>query len=118
MGKTKKESEWSLMKIDAINGNEIQIEGFRIACHVDDEHDAIASQVQYKLKRIFKGEKGNKIIRATWQKGTKVFFFNATFEDELYDEVTDWVEEILALGYYPVVFEFQNFLSFSGPQSV
>lgn len=107
------------MELDALDGREMQIQGFQCSIHSDDDlEEIIEKHIQKKLQQIFKGERGNKIIRVNYQKGAKAFLVNAGFEEELYNEVTDWVREVYAKGYFPLVFEFRNFLSFSGPKSV
>ncbi len=101
--------------IKALNGNEVQLEGFQIAVRSKEELQEAIERTVENLQGVFRRETAHKVVRINYQRGTKTFLFNAGFEETLYNEIVDWMKETSKREYYPVVFEFRNFLSFSAP---
>lgn len=101
------------MRFDAIEGHEMQIESVSLVIHENDDIDEKVDELRGKLKKVFAGEFGNKIIRIEYQRGNSSFPFNAGFEENMYNEVTDYVKKVASREYRPLVFTVQNFLSFS-----
>lgn len=107
-----------MSKFPPINGKEIQLDGFQIAFHDDDEIKETQEKTLKALQRVFRGESAHKIIRISYQRGSKSFLFNAGFHEEMYNEVMTWMEEIIKREYYPLVFEFRNFVTYDPPSIV
>lgn len=105
-------------KFTPISGNEFQVEGFQIAIRSAEETESGIEAAVSRLQSVFRGETAHKIVRVNYQRGKKSFIFNAGFEETLYNEIVDWMKETAKREYYPVVFEFRNFLSFSPPTLV
>lgn len=99
-----------------INGNEVQINGFQYVIHGDDDIEERIGAARYLLQKAFKGETAHKIIRVSYQRGQKSFIFNAGFEKEMYNEVVEWIKEVTEREYYPLRFEFRNFVSYNPPE--
>lgn len=101
------------MKFDAIEGHEMQVESTGITIHTGDDVNEKAEELKTKLQKIFEGEFGNKIVRISYQRGNSSFAFNAGFEENMYNEVTDYIKKVAAREYRPLTFTALNFLSFS-----
>lgn len=104
--------------LQVITGNEFQLEGFQAVIRSKEEANETIEQIIQKLQYVFKGETAHKIIRVNYQRGVKTFLFDAGFEKEMYNEIVDWLHEVMKREYYPLVFEFRNFLSFSSPRLI
>jgi hypothetical protein len=108
------------MTFDPITGNEVQIEGFQQPV-IEVEHgqtleDVIVettATVRERLQAIFNGEHGHKIVRVHTGYGHKSFLVNAGFEEQMYNDITDYVGKMIKKHGIPVNFVFTNFLSYS-----
>ena len=101
-----------------INGTEHQLEGFAIRIHDEDTIEEKKEEAVRQLQRCFRGETAHKIIRVKYQRGQKSFIVSAGFDESLYNDVVDWIEEVYQREYKPLVFEFMNFVSYNPPQQV
>lgn len=101
-----------------INGDEVQVQGFQFAIHDGDDLDDAQENIIKKLQTAFKGETAHKIVRVSYQRGAKSFIFNAGFDESMYNEVGDWIEQVSHREHYPMVFEFRNFVSYNPPTLV
>lgn len=107
------------MKMHKMNGREMEIEPARIVLHEGDTTALKVEELRAKLKSIFHNEFGNKVVRISYQRGKSTFSFDAGFEENMYNEVTDYVERVVEKdGGYPFIFDIHNFLSFPDLESV
>lgn len=100
--------------MDAINGKEMQIESTSLVIHEGNNIELKIVELNSKLNNVFHGEYGNKAIRISYQRGKNAFFFNAGFEQNMYNEVMEYIRTVVEKdGQYPFVFTLHNFLSFT-----
>ena len=108
------------MRFDAIDGREMQVANFTITATkpffdmpTDTYVEDTLEEFDRRLKQIFDGEFGNKIVRITHQRGNSSFLINAGFEKNLYTEVMDYVRKMLSKHPLPLTFQVNCFLTFS-----
>ena len=101
------------MGFDPITGNEVQVGNGRVAIHAGDNVDEQCNLLEKKLKRIYEDETAHKIVRISYQRGSSTFFTNAGYEDQLYNDIREYVQSVVEREYFPLVFDFSAFVSYS-----
>lgn len=108
-----------MAKPQPIGKNEVQIGAFNIVVHSDYDKDDLAEMIEIKLKAAYEGELGHKAIRVNHQRGgANTFFINAGHEENMYNEVIDYVLRIAGEKLAPLSFEFRIFLSYGDLKAV
>lgn len=108
------------MTFEPINGREMELQGFQHSIHRPDfstskeelVEESIDS-IRKKLKDVFDSEHGNKVIRVFSRDNKSTFFISAGFEENMYNEVMDFVRKVADTEAFPIQLRFHNFLSFS-----
>jgi hypothetical protein len=101
------------MKFEPVSGSEMQIDSINCHLHEGDDIDARLDGLRSKLQQVYDKEFGHKVIRISYRDGKTTIFVNAGFEENLYNDVVDYIRNCLRSGRYPYVFTLHNFLSFS-----
>lgn len=108
-----------MAKPQPIGANEVQIGAFNIVVHAGYDQEALVEEINRKLIKAYEGEFGHKAIRVNHQRGgANTFFINAGHEQNMYNEVTDYVLRVVGKDYAPLSFEFRIFLSYGDLKSV
>lgn len=106
------------MRFDPITGSEIQVGNGQIAIHEHDNVDELADKLIVKVKKTFEGETSHKIVRVSLKSANTSFFTNAGFEEQLYNDIKDYIKEKAEKETYPLVFHFISFVSYSPLRAV
>lgn len=104
--------------MDALNGSEVQLGTFQVTVHDDTPIEEAKEKVRAGILRTFDGETAHKVIRISYQRGAKVVATNAGYEELLYKDIDQYVDSVLSREYFPLVFMFQCFVTFTPPKAV
>lgn len=98
-----------------VDGSEVQIEGFSVIVHVDDDIETKLREVNDKLSDVFLGESAHKTVRLLTNGKRTTFFAETGNEDVLFEQITNHIKKEVTGQRFPIRFEFQNFLAYTKP---